>query len=136
MMTVQNLQKMYLFSKVDKGKFALSDEEILQLAHWACLIEDHYSQVHGIYTPMDIEWAKDGITNQLFVVQARPETVQSQKKGNVLRSYRLHWGLGMGMGMGKKLSTPTSDSLIPWLRDAPLGKPLVKGKANLILDVT
>ena len=46
----------------EKDKFAISDEEILQLARWACLIEEHYSQVHNIYTPMDIEWAKDGIT--------------------------------------------------------------------------
>ncbi|MHC5725367.1 MAG: PEP/pyruvate-binding domain-containing protein, partial [Nostoc sp.] len=76
----------------ERGKFALSDQEILQLASWACLIEDHYSQVHGIYTPMDIEWAKDGITNQLFIVQARPETVQSQKTVNVLRSFRLVLG--------------------------------------------
>ena len=71
----------------DRHLFALSDEEILQLAHWACLIEEHYSQVRGTYTPMDIEWAKDGITNELFIVQARPETVQSQKVNNVLRTY-------------------------------------------------
>jgi pyruvate,water dikinase len=73
----------------DRTTFALNDEEVLQLAQWACLIEEHYSQVRGVYTPMDIEWAKDGITNELFIVQARPETVQSQKIKNVLRSYRL-----------------------------------------------
>jgi len=60
----------------ERGNLHL-DDEILQLAGWACLIEDHYSQVRGIYTPMDIEWAKDGITGKLFIVQARPETVQS-----------------------------------------------------------
>ncbi|MEL6162924.1 MAG: phosphoenolpyruvate synthase [Cyanobacteria bacterium J06628_3] len=75
-------------SSVERAKFALNDEEILQLGRWACLIEDHYSHVHGKYTPMDMEWAKDGITNELFIVQARPETVQSQKVGNVLRSYK------------------------------------------------
>ena len=69
--------------------FALNCDEILQLAHWACIIEEHYSQVCGIYTPMHIEWAKDGLTNELFIIQARKETVQSQKKENVLRSYRL-----------------------------------------------
>ncbi|NJR16371.1 MAG: phosphoenolpyruvate synthase [Calothrix sp. CSU_2_0] len=72
----------------DRNKFALNCDEILQLANWACLIEDHYSQVNGYFTPMDIEWAKDGITNELFIVQARPETVQSQKFGNVLQSYK------------------------------------------------
>ncbi|QFS50679.1 phosphoenolpyruvate synthase [Nostoc sphaeroides] len=73
----------------DRIAFALNDDEILQLAHWAYLIEEHYSKVRGVYTPMDIEWAKDGITNELFIVQARPETVQSQKTKNVLRSYHL-----------------------------------------------
>jgi len=69
------------------GKFALLDDEILQLAGWACLIEDHYSQVRGIYTPMDIEWAKDGITGKLFVSKPRNGTIQRGK--NVLRSYHL-----------------------------------------------
>jgi pyruvate,water dikinase len=59
----------------ERGKFSLSDDEVLELARWACVIEDHYSQLHGKWTPMDIEWAKDGATGQLFVVQARPETV-------------------------------------------------------------
>jgi pyruvate,water dikinase len=72
-----------------RKEFALNDEEILTLAKWTCDIEEHYSQVRGIYTPMDIEWAKDGITNELFIVQARPETVQSQKIKNVIRSYKL-----------------------------------------------
>lgn len=72
-----------------RKQFALSDAEILTLASWACAIEDHYSAQRGTYTPMDIEWAKDGITGELFIVQARPETVQSQKARNVLRSYQL-----------------------------------------------
>lgn len=73
----------------DRNRFALSDEEILALAKWACIIEDHYTSLHGRPTPMDIEWAKDGVTGELFIVQARPETVQSQKSGSVLRRYRL-----------------------------------------------
>ena len=64
----------------DRARFAISDDEILQLARWACLIEDHYSAKRGHPTPMDIEWAKDGRTGELFIVQARPETVQSQKR--------------------------------------------------------
>ncbi|MGL5035100.1 MAG: PEP/pyruvate-binding domain-containing protein, partial [Microcystaceae cyanobacterium] len=58
----------------DRDKYCITDEEILQLARWACIIEDHYSQVRGMDTPMDIEWAKDGQTGELFIVQARPET--------------------------------------------------------------
>ncbi|AFZ17850.1 phosphoenolpyruvate synthase [Allocoleopsis franciscana] len=73
----------------EQDKYCLTDDEILQLARWAVQIEEHYSQVRGVYTPMDIEWAKDGLTNELFVVQARPETVQSQKSSNVLKTYHL-----------------------------------------------
>ncbi|MDZ8108717.1 MAG: phosphoenolpyruvate synthase [Nostoc sp. DedQUE12a] len=116
----------------ERGKFALSDEEILELATWACLIEDHYSKTHGIYTPMDIEWAKDGITKQLFIVQARPETVQSQKKGNVLRSYHLVLGTGdWGLGTGEK----SSHSPHPLVTGRAIGEAISQGKARLILDV-
>src|SRR5579883_613597 len=110
----------------DKGKFALTDDEILQLAQWACLIEDHYSQVNGYYTPMDIEWAKDGISNELFVVQARPETVQSQREQNILRSYRLI------KGVGEELS---SSALVPVVTGRAIGEAISQGKVNLIRDI-
>ena len=67
----------------EQRKFALSDDEILVLARWAGTIEEHYG------LPMDIEWAKDGITGELFIVQARPETVHSQKDLASLRTYVL-----------------------------------------------
>ncbi|MCC5660965.1 phosphoenolpyruvate synthase [Nostoc sp. XA010] len=132
------LTKNVSVSPSERGKFALNDEEILQLANWACLIEDHYSQVHGISTPMDIEWAKDGITNQLFIVQARPETVQSQKTGNVLRSYRLllgnrEWGIGNGENSHSPL--PDSQSPLPLVTGRAIGEAISQGKARLILDV-
>ncbi|MFN6535901.1 MAG: phosphoenolpyruvate synthase [Nostoc sp. EkiNYC01] len=116
----------------ERGKFALSDEDILQLASWACLIEDHYSQVHDIYTPMDIEWAKDGITNQLFIVQARPETVQSQKKGNILRSYRFV----KRDEEDKLINSPSSPSSPqPIITGRAIGEAISQGKVRLILDV-
>mgnify|MGYP001313544835 FL=1 len=71
-----------------RNRFALRDEEVLLLADWALKIEDHYSKKRGSPTPMDIEWAKDGPTGELFVLQARPETVHSQK-APVLRIFRL-----------------------------------------------
>jgi pyruvate,water dikinase len=74
---------------LDRQKYALTDDEILTLANWTCIIEDHYSAVRGTPTPMDIEWAKDGTTGALFIVQARPETVQSRKSATVLQNYRL-----------------------------------------------
>lgn len=103
----------------EKDKFALDDAEILQLARWACLIEDHYSQVHGKHTPMDIEWAKDGITNELFIVQARPETVQSQKSTNVLRSYEF---------IEEVKATPL-------VVGRAVGSAIAQGKVHIITDV-
>ncbi len=73
----------------DRARFALSDDEILTLARWACIIEDHYSALKGQPSPMDMEWAKDGRTGELFIVQARPETVQSRKNLQQVESYRL-----------------------------------------------
>ena len=67
----------------ERESFVLDDEEVLQLARWAMLIEDHYGR------PMDMEWAKDGETDELFIVQARPETVQSSRQTARLRTYRL-----------------------------------------------
>ena len=101
----------------ERDKYCINDDEILQLAKWACIIENHYSQVRGTYTPMDIEWAKDGITGQLFIVQARPETVQSQKSASVLRNFKL-------LGTSKVLS-----------RGRAVGEMIGQGKARVILDV-
>ncbi len=73
----------------DRARFAITDDEILTLAQWACVIEDHYSAKKGQSSPMDMEWAKDGVTGELFIVQARPETVQSRKAPDTLESYHL-----------------------------------------------
>jgi pyruvate,water dikinase len=73
----------------DRGRFALSDDEVLELARWAVQIEEHYSAKRNCLTPMDMEWAKDGRTGELFIVQARPETVQSQKRADQLETYHL-----------------------------------------------
>ncbi len=83
------LTKNIRVNKLEQDQFCISDQEILTLARWTTQIEEHYSQVRGTYTPMDIEWAKDGITGELFIVQARPETVQSQKAANILKSYEI-----------------------------------------------
>ena len=95
----------------ERINFALTDEDILTLAKWAVIIEKHYSDKNGKYTPMDIEWAKDGISNQLFVVQARPETVQSQKKLNILETYKLKESgkkIAEGIAVGSKIATGTA----------------------------
>lgn len=65
----------------DRRRFVITDDEALTLARWAMIVEDHYTAKRGIDTPMDLEWAKDGQTGELFIVQARPETVHSQRGG-------------------------------------------------------
>ncbi|MEQ9233349.1 phosphoenolpyruvate synthase [Coleofasciculus sp. E2-BRE-01] len=104
-------------SEPEQVKYAINDEEILQLARWGCIIEDHYSEVRGVYTPMDIEWAKDGETGELYIVQARPETVQSQKSKSVLKSYQLKG---------------TSEVAVT---GRAVGEMIGQGKAKVILDV-
>jgi pyruvate,water dikinase len=64
----------------DRASYCLRDSEVLQLARWACLVEQHYSEIARHPQPMDIEWAKDGLTGELFIVQARPETVHSAQR--------------------------------------------------------
>ncbi len=91
----------------DRMRFAITDDEILQLARWACLIEDHYSRKRGRFTPMDMEWAKDGLTGELFILQARPETVQSQRHRDVVELYRLRESghkLTSGRAVGEKIA--------------------------------
>ena len=72
----------------ERARFSLEDEDVLTLARWALAIEDHWSR-EGTPTPMDVEWAKDQVSGELFVVQARPETVHSQRSSPVLRQYTL-----------------------------------------------
>lgn len=73
----------------ERTRFSLSDADVMVLADYAIKVENHYSSKAGFYKPMDMEWAKDGIDGRLYIVQARPETVESQKKGSVLEIYHL-----------------------------------------------
>ena len=89
-------------SRAEREAFVLSDAEILDLARQACVIERHYGQ------PMDIEWAKDGETGLIYIVQARPETVQSRADIGVLRSYKVKSKgetLLQGLSVGNALAT-------------------------------
>ncbi len=74
-------------SRADRERFCIDDKDVLALADYAIKIEDHYSAKSGEPRPMDMEWAKDGVDGLLYVVQARPETVTSQKTGTVLTRY-------------------------------------------------
>ncbi len=94
-----------------RRKFVLTDEEILTLARWIVLIEDYYKR------PMDVEWAKDGLDGKLYIVQARPETVHSQKDWTVLEEYKL----------GKKGKVLVTGQAI--------GDKIGQGRTNVIQDV-
>lgn len=95
-------------SKAERSAFVLNDIEIVTLARWARRIEQHYGM------PMDMEWAKDGATGDLYIVQARPETVQSRREGGAFRTYRLG---------------PHGD---PIVRGLAVGDAAVSGRAILI----
>jgi len=95
-------------AKAERAAYVLTDPEILTLSRWACIIEAHYGQ------PMDMEWAKDGETGELFIVQARPETVQSRREVGALRSYQI-------TRKGRKLVTGLS-----------IGDAVVAGKVCII----
>jgi pyruvate, water dikinase len=86
----------------DRRRLVLDDDEVLTLARWATTIERHYGQ------PMDLEWAKDGETGELFIVQARPETVQSRREASQLRAYKLNEKsrlLVSGVAIGDAIAT-------------------------------
>lgn len=100
-----------------RNRFCLAGFEVLQLARWACAIEDHYSKLAGHHQPMDIEWAKDGITGELFILQARPETVHAQKDQNFIEKYNL-----------------TGDHGAPLATGVAVGEKIGSGKAHVLLD--
>jgi pyruvate,water dikinase len=95
----------------EQHSFCISDEDVLTLAKYAVIIEKHYSNKAGKDRPMDIEWAKDGISGELFIVQARPETVQSQRSSMIQEVYKLN-GTGkvisQGKAVGEKISVGTA----------------------------
>jgi pyruvate,water dikinase len=104
-------------AREDQASFCISDDDVLTLADAALRIEDHYSKRAGRPTPMDIEWAKDGLDRQLYIVQARPETVASQRPIGLVDEYRLAAKatvLATGRAVGGKIAS---------------------GKARLITDV-
>jgi pyruvate,water dikinase len=93
--------------EADRRRFCISDDDVLRLAEYAVAIEDHYSKKAGEARPMDIEWAKDGATGELFIIQARPETVQSQRALDVLETYHLKEKgpvLAKGRSVGEKIA--------------------------------
>lgn len=100
----------------ERETFVLSEEEALKLASWAVEIENHYSKKHGKWTPMDTEWAKDGRTGELFMIQARPETVHAGRDFSKVKEY-------VRLENGPEI-----------LRGASVGNKVASGRARVILN--
>jgi len=114
--------------EADRQRFVLSDEEIVKLAEWACIIENHYKK------HMDIEWAKDGVTGELYIVQARPETVHAVKSQNVLETYVLE-GKGEVLVRGEAVGSKIGRGLVKVLDSAYEISEFRKGEV-LVTDKT
>ncbi|MGC9385774.1 MAG: phosphoenolpyruvate synthase [Hydrogenovibrio sp.] len=106
-------------TQAERQAYCLSDDEVLKLADYAIRIEKHYSDKAGHQRPMDIEWAKDGDDGQLYIVQARPETVASQKIGTHLKSYQI---------------SPEPDAQV-LVEGRAVGRKVAQGRARVIQDV-
>jgi pyruvate, water dikinase len=137
--------------QAQRRALVLDDDEILQLARWAVTIEEHYSGRAGTATAMDIEWAKDGRTGELFVVQARPETVHSQRAVGTLNVFRLKGkgrilargksvGAGVGVGPLRVVHGPADladfkdgEVLVAGMTD-PDWEPVLKRAAAIVTD--
>jgi pyruvate,water dikinase len=115
-------------SEEDKNKFVISDDELLTLANWASIIEDHYQK------PMDIEWAKDGNTGELFIVQARPETVHSQKDMAIMQTYVLEEKGNLLVG-GEAVGSKIGQGEVNVIHDAKDISKFQKGQV-LVTDMT
>jgi pyruvate,water dikinase len=102
----------------ERARFCLTDDDVLTLARWACVIEEHYSALAGHAQPMDIEWARDGVTGELFIVQARPETVHSAKpRTAVAEVYRLTGAPGVAIVRGQAVGERIGAGPVRIVRD-------------------
>ncbi|WP_456402373.1 phosphoenolpyruvate synthase [Hydrogenimonas sp.] len=100
----------------ERERFCIDDADVMTLAYYAIKVENHYSKKAGYDKPMDMEWAKDGIDGHLYMVQARPETVESQKKGSVLKMYHLK-EKGRVLVSGRAVGTKIGQGKVRIIRD-------------------
>jgi len=137
--------------KDEKEHFVLDNDEICKLAKWAVTIEKHYSTKRGQNTPVDIEWAKDGKSNEIYIVQARPETVHSQRKTTSIKEYHLKEhgkvlvegrSVGSSVAAGRvcKLQKPEeqqrfeADAILVTEMTDPNWVPIIRKSAAIITD--
>jgi pyruvate,water dikinase len=121
-------------SEEERSRYCISDEDVMVLADYAIKVENHYSRKAGYRKPMDMEWAKDGEDGRLYMVQARPETVQSQKKGTVLEIYRLK-ERGRVLVTGRAVGTRIGQGKIHYIPDVKQLSEFKPGEV-LVADTT
>jgi pyruvate, water dikinase len=119
----------------ERARYVLADDELLTLARWSAAVEDHYSALRGAASPMDMEWAKDGITGELFLLQARPETVHAREPTTVLERHRLVQAgelLLTGRSVGEKIGKGSVRVIhsVAELGDLQPGEVLVTGMTD------
>ena len=120
--------------EADRMRFSLTDDEVLELASYATIIEQHYTGQAGKDMPMDIEWAKDGLDNKIYILQARPETVQSRKKAAVTETFYIEKRgkvLSSGRSIGQKIATGTARVILE-----PLQMEKLREGEVLVTDIT
>ena len=113
---------------MDRHRFVLSDDQIIQLAKWGVIIEEHYQK------PMDIEWAFDASENRLYIVQARPETVHARNKSSVLEEYQLI-EKGKIITQGAAVGAKIGNGKARYIKDASAISEFKKGEV-LITEIT
>ena len=126
--------------KEERFSFCLPDSELIKLGKWAIAIEDYYSKKYRKWTPVDIEWAYDGLIRELFIVQARPETVISNRDNNVLETYKLiekSEVLTRGVAVGAKISSGKVKIIYSLEdRDGSMGEDFFEEGDILVTDIT
>jgi pyruvate,water dikinase len=120
--------------EAERHRFSLTDDEVLELARYAVAIEDHYSARAGVPRPMDIEWAKDGESGELFIVQARPETVHAVRAGVIEETYSLG-ERGPVLARGKSVGHKVAAGRARVILSASRMKELQRGEV-LVTDMT
>jgi pyruvate,water dikinase len=124
-----------------RNRFCLKDETIIKLAKWVAIIEDYYTKIKQKWTPMDIEWAIDGLSKELFIVQARPETIHSQKDRHTITEYRiedkdrLKQLITKGIAVGDKIGSGPATILYSLDKRVSEGHEFIAGSV-LVTDMT
>lgn len=133
--------KIVATSEHELNNFCLTDAQVLELARWVVTIEDYYSGIKNRWCPMDVEWAVDGLSGELFIVQARPETIHSRKKHNTITEYAIIDGdraeklLLKGIAVGDKIAVGEVNILVAQGKDEISHIDFKKGDV-LVTDMT